>query len=168
MTALESLRAARAAGVDISVEGNDLALRATSQPPDPLLEALSQNKAEIVHLLRHGEDSWSVEDWQVFFDERAGIAEFDGGLSPEQAEAQAMACCVSEWMYQNPPASSPEQCLACHGNDSTSDPLLPFGAETHGHAWLHSRCWAGWHRARKEDAVAALDIMRINDRSKGI
>ena len=30
--------------------------------------------------LRTGRDSWSGEDWRAFFDERAGIAEFDGGL----------------------------------------------------------------------------------------
>src|SRR3954468_14916795 len=28
--------------------------------------------------LRPGDDGWSINDWQVFFDERAGIAEFDG------------------------------------------------------------------------------------------
>jgi hypothetical protein len=27
-------------------------------------------------LLRRGNDGWSAEDWKVFFDERAGIAEF--------------------------------------------------------------------------------------------
>ena len=27
------------------------------------------------------EDGWSAEDWQVFFDERAGIVEFDGGTA---------------------------------------------------------------------------------------
>jgi hypothetical protein len=34
-----------------------------------------------VTLLRLADEGWSVEDWQVFFNERAGIAEFDGGLS---------------------------------------------------------------------------------------
>lgn len=165
MSAFEVLRAARAAGVDISVQGDSLALQASSKPTDALLEALSQNKARIVDLLRHGDDGWSAEDWHAFFDERAGIAEFDGGLSPEQAEAQAMACCVSEWMYRNPPGSSPEKCLACHGNDSTSDPLLPFGTDTHGHGWLHSRCWRAWWAARRSDAVAALSAMGIHCRS---
>lgn len=44
------------------------------------------------------DDDWSAEDWQVFFDERAGIAEFDGGLSRPEAEAQASACCMEEQM----------------------------------------------------------------------
>ena len=42
------------------------------------------------------DNDWSAEDWQVFFDERAGIAEFDGGLSRPEAEAQARASCVEE------------------------------------------------------------------------
>jgi hypothetical protein len=32
---------------------------------------------------------WSAEDWQACLDERAGIAEFDGGLPHAQAEALA-------------------------------------------------------------------------------
>ena len=44
------------------------------------------------------DDDWLAEDWQVFFDERAGIAEFDGGLSRPEAEAQARTCCREEQM----------------------------------------------------------------------
>lgn len=33
-----------------------------------------------MELLRPGADGRSTEDWQVFVDERAGGAEFDGGL----------------------------------------------------------------------------------------
>jgi len=32
---------------------------------------------------------WSDEDWQALYDERAGIMEFDGGLSRDEAEARA-------------------------------------------------------------------------------
>ena len=165
MTALEALQAARAVGVDVVLQGNGLALEASSPPPDAVLEALSQNKAEIVALLQLGDDGWNTEDWQVYFDERAGIAEFDGGLSRSQAEAQAFACCVTEWMNRNPQMSSPDRCLACGGNDSTNDPLLPFGTDSHGHAWLHSRCWPAWHAGRRLNAVTALNAMGIRDRS---
>ena len=34
--------------------------------------------------------------------------------------------------------------------------LLPFGTETSGHAWLHSRCWGSWHGRRKAEAVSVL------------
>jgi hypothetical protein len=70
------------------------------------LEALSRRKAEIVALLRSGGDGWSAEDWRAFFDERAGIAEFDGRLSRAEAGTQAFACCGLEWLNRNP-AHSP-------------------------------------------------------------
>lgn len=37
-----------------------------------------RHKPGIVALLRPGRDGWSADDWLAFFDERAGIAEFDG------------------------------------------------------------------------------------------
>ena len=161
MSAMDALQAARAVGVDVVLNGDDLALQASSPPADAVLEALSRNKAGIVALLRPGDDGWNAEDWQVYFDERAGIAEFDGGLSRGQAEAQAFACCVTEWMNQNPQTSSPDRCLACGGNDSTNDPLLPFGADPHGHAWLHSRCWDEWFNSRKSEAASELVAIGI-------
>jgi hypothetical protein len=45
-------------------------------------------EAGVVALLRPAEDGWSIEDWQVFFDERAGVAEFDGGLPRIQAASR--------------------------------------------------------------------------------
>jgi hypothetical protein len=47
----------------------------------------------LIAMLRPRRDGWSADDWQAFFDERAGITEFDGGLSRAEAEAQALACC---------------------------------------------------------------------------
>ncbi len=170
MTAAEALRTARAAGVEIALDGDDLVLEASSPPPEPVLEALSRNKAGIVALLRPGGDGWSAEDWQVYFDERAGIAEFDGVLPRLAAEAQAFACCVSEGMNRHPATSSPERCLACGGGPAIrpGDPLLPHGTATHGHAWLHSRrgfegfrCWPDWHETRKAEAIDALEVMGI-------
>jgi len=161
MTTVEALRAARAAGVDIVLHGDDLVLEASSPPPDAILDALSRKKAGIIALLRPGEDGWSAEDWQEFFDERAGIAGFDGGLPRSEAEAQAFACCVAEWMNRHPQTSSPNGCLACGGGNIANDPLLSFGTESHDHAWLHSRCWAGWHQARQAEAVTALVAMGI-------
>ncbi len=161
MSAVEALHAAKAAGIEVAVNGEDLSLMASSPPPEHVLTGLSRNKAEIIALLRPRDDGWSTEDWQVFFDERAGIVEFDGGVPHSKAEAQAFACCVVEWMNRNPATSSSDCCLACGGSDSAHDPLLPFGADSQGHAWLHSRCWKGWHEVRKEAAIAALTVMGI-------
>jgi hypothetical protein len=156
MSAAEALRAARAASIDLAVDGDDLVLSAASAPPAAMLDALSRHKAEIVALLRPGRDGWSVEDWQVYFDERAAIAEFDGRLSRAEAEARAFECCLSEWLNRNPVCSSPGHCLECGGREHKWDMLLPYGTESLGHAWLHSRCWETWHAKRKAKAVATL------------
>ena len=106
-------------------------------------------------------DGWLAEDWQVYFDERAGIAEFVGGLSRREAEAQAFSCCVTEWMNRHPEISSPDHCVACGGSDSAYEPLLPFGVELDGHTWLHSPCWQGWCDGRKSNAASALEKMGL-------
>ena len=158
MSAVEALKAARAAGVHLGIDGDGLVLEATSAPPTAVLDALSRHKAEIVALLRPGRDSWSAENWQVYFDERAGIAEFDGGLPRAEAEARAFACCVVEWLNRNPVCSPPGRCLDCGGSEDAHDKLLPYGTEPTGHAWLHSLCWAPWHARRKAEAVPVLSL----------
>ena len=161
MSAVEALTAARAAGVELALDGDDLALSAASAPPAAVLDALSRHKAEIVALLRPRRDGWSVEDWQAYFDERAGIFEFDGGLPRAEAEARAFECCVVEWLNRNPAHSPAGSCLGCGDRERAHDPLLPYGVEPTGHVWLHSRCWPGWYEARKAKAAAALSLPRV-------
>jgi hypothetical protein len=48
MSAAEALKAARAAGVHLGIDGDDLVLEASTQPPAAVLDALSRHKAEIV------------------------------------------------------------------------------------------------------------------------
>lgn len=156
MNAAGALKAARAAGLKLVVEGDGLAASAASAPPATVLATISRYKAEIIALLRPGPDGWSAEDWQVYFDERAGIAEFDGGLTRADAETQAFQCCVVEWLNRNPVCSSPDRCLECGGKENAWDKILPYGTEPTGHAWLPSGCWETWHANRKAEAVAAL------------
>ena len=156
MSAVEALQAARTASIELALDGDDLVLRAASAPPAAMLDALSRHKADIVALLRPGHDGWSGEDWLAFFDERAGITEFDGGLPRASAEARAFQCCVVEWLNHNPVCSSPGHCLECGGREHKWDKLLPYGTEPTGHAWLHPRCWEIWHAKRKAKAVATL------------
>ena len=89
---------AQAAGVQIDVDGADLVLAAAAPPPPVLLRILARDKAEILRLLRPANDIWSAADWQALFDERAAIAEFDGGLPRKEAEVQALAHCAMEWL----------------------------------------------------------------------
>jgi hypothetical protein len=160
MSAAEALKAARVAGIRVGIDGDDLVLEASVPPLASVLDLLSRHKPGIVTLLRPGRDGRSTDDWQVFFDARAGIAEFDGGPPRVEAAARAFACCVTEWLNRNFLCSPPGRCLACGGNHA-HEPLLPFGSESTGHAWLHSRCWPAWHARRKAEAVAALRAMGI-------
>ena len=161
MSAAEALKAARAVGIHLEVDGDDLLLEASAPPPSAILEILSRHKAEIVAVLRPGRDGWSAEDWLLFFEERAAITEFDGGLSRTDAEAQALACCIVEWLNQHPAPSAPGRCAWCGNAESRSAVVLPFGTEPGTHTWLHAECWSSWYRARKTDAIAALGAMGI-------
>ena len=82
------------------------------------------------------------------------------------AEAQAFACCVSDWMNRHPATSSPERCLACGGGDRPSDPLLPPWDGNACHAWLHSSCWPDWHGTRKAEDMVTLEAMDIEKQPK--
>ena len=162
MSAAEALKAARAAGIELRLDGGDLVLEASAPPPAGILDLLSRHKPDILALLRPSRDSWSAEDWQVFFDERAGIAEFDGGLPRPEAEAYAFEYCVVEWLNRHPHSSTPTRCAQCGGPGSTSAVVLPFGTEPGPHVWLYAECWSAWQEARRAQAVKALALMGIN------
>ena len=89
MSAIDALKAARAAGVELSLDGEDLVLEAFAPPPKPVLDQLSRHKPDIVALLRPGPAGLSAEDALDFVEERAAILEFDRGLSRDEAERVA-------------------------------------------------------------------------------
>ena len=145
MSASQALRAARAAGIHLEVEGGDLLLEASAPPATAVLDALSRHKTEIVAMLRSGRDGWSAEDWRLYFEERAAVAEFDGGLPRDQAEVQAFECCVVKWLDLNPTQSGPGHCAWCGGCENHA-PVVPFGTEPGTHIWLHAQCWPEWQK----------------------
>jgi hypothetical protein len=149
--------------VEIDAIEERAALAANSVPASYLDASVRRQPLSVTGVapLHTERGSWSGEDWRAFFDERAGIAEFDGGLPRLEAEARAHACCVAEWLNRNPVRSSPGRCPRCGEAEQSHDPLLPFGSETAGHAWLHTRCWPAWSAARKAEAVAAIEAMGI-------
>jgi hypothetical protein len=67
MSAAEALKAARAAGIRVGIDGDDLMLEASAPPPPAVLDLLSRHKAGIVALLRPAEDSWSAKNSRGFF-----------------------------------------------------------------------------------------------------
>ena len=117
MTAAHALRSARAVGIRVRLDGEDLELEAPAQPPQEVLDLLLLHKADILTLLHPANDGWSPEDWRVFFDERAAILEFDSGLPRAESEARAFAYCLTEWINRNPTPSTPGRCQACGGGE---------------------------------------------------
>jgi hypothetical protein len=65
VSAAEALRSARATGVSVGIDGDDLVLRAPAIPATGLLDALSRHKATILAMLRR-----AAHGWQIFFNER--------------------------------------------------------------------------------------------------
>jgi hypothetical protein len=167
LDAAEALRATRAAGVRFAIEGDDVVLCSTSALPALLLARLSRHKAGIVALLRPGPGGWSADDYQVYFDERAGIGEFNGGLPRSDAEAQAFESCVIEWLNRNPVNVPRGRCLHCGGKEEKWDKLLPYGTAKTGAAWLHPRCWKPWHASRRVEAAAAVSKILAVGRCEG-
>jgi hypothetical protein len=156
MSAAEALKAARAAGIKLAIDGDDLVLEASASPPPAVIDRLTGHKTEIVAMLRSGRDGWSADDWQAFFDERAAIAEFDGGLPRAEAEAQALTCCIVEWLNRNPTPSAPGRCAWCGKAESRDAVVLPYGVEPGTHIWLHAECWPAWQDTRRSQAREAL------------
>jgi hypothetical protein len=161
VSAVEALKSALAAGVSVRIDGDDLVLEASTRPASAVLDALSRHKVAIVALLRPAQRGWTSDDWRAYCDKRAGIAKPSGGLPRAKSEAQALACCVIEWLSRHPAPSSPGQCAWCGRSESPGAVVLPFGTEPGTHTWLHAECWPAWHRERTADANAALRAMVI-------
>ena len=117
-----------------------------------VIDLLSRHKADVVALLRTWRDGWSGEDWQAFFDERAGIAEFDGGLPRDQAEARAFACCVAEWLNRNPVRSPPGRCLAAARRARPRSAAAVRRRDRPAMPGCILSCWSAWSAARHAEA----------------
>ena len=156
MSAVEALRLARENGVRLGVAGTDLILDADREPASRVLETLRRHKAGIVALLSAAGGDWTSEDWRVFYDERPGIAEFDGGQTRAEAEVLAFECCIVEWLNRHPRHSHSGRCAWCEKPNRDGHAVVPFGTEIHGHTWLHPECWNDWRQDRRARARRAL------------
>jgi hypothetical protein len=56
VSAAKALNEARASGIDVDVDGDDLVLEAAAPPPAAILDLLSLHKSGVVALLRPGRD----------------------------------------------------------------------------------------------------------------
>jgi hypothetical protein len=164
MSAVQVLGAARAFGIQLELDGDDLLLEAFGPPPETILAALSRHKPEVVRLLHSAKEA-SPEYWHVLFHQRAAFAEFAGGLPRADAEAQAFECCVVEWLNRNPTPSGVGRCLWCGQPETHGAIVVPFGTEPGTHVWLHTECWPAWHELRRSQAQQALMRMGVGEQS---
>ena len=168
MNAAEALRQARAAGIRLGIDGDDLVLEASAPPPSEVLEILARHKADIVTWLELDSDAWSGEDWWDYFEERAVVAEHCGRMTRQAAEASALSCCVTEWLRQNPVRSSPGLCAACGQDRGWLQPYVTdLDSSNVGHTWLHQYCSKDWHDQRRQLAIMFLKSLNIDSLSKG-
>ena len=145
-------------GVALSLEGD----RIIAEGPeivltDETIDAIRQLKPQIRQLLRSQQaNDWDTSDWKAFFDERAGILEYDHGLSRQAAERRAFECTIVEWLNQHTEPSDPGPCAWCGGAETSDARVVPYGTNPVGHAWLHPGCWDAWYQERHRKAASAL------------
>ena len=107
--------------------------------------------------VKHQAREWSASDWREYFDERAGIAEHDGGLSRPQAEGAAWEATIAEWCKLNPPARISGQCAACDGAlDMAGHGWRPLGDGATVHYATGLACWKDYGAKRRAAAIKAL------------
>jgi len=163
MSAAEALTQARAAGIQVGVDGEALVLETSGQPPAEVLNLLAPHKADILTLLRRGYDGWSGEDWRVLFDEIAGIAELDGGLRRDRAEARALFCSLSALLHCSPTRSPAGRCDHCGQSNGLLVPYLTgCSMKDPANTWLHQECSMARHLANRAKAVTALVAMGLS------
>ncbi len=110
-----------------------------------------------------GTPVWSAADWRVFYEERAAIAEHDGGLDRAEAECRTFEAAVVHWINSNPPAKpDPDKCAGCGGPvghiGQDSVPVLSGKGE---HVWVHHGCHHRLMARRYAEAIKALTAMGL-------
>ncbi len=107
--------------------------------------------------------AWNADDWREYFDERAGIAEYDGGMKRKKAERVAFDSCVIHWLKLNPDRhADPNTCPHCRKPSGImEDTPSIFYANPHGLTLqVHDDCFQSWLANRQKQAVETLTGMR--------
>jgi hypothetical protein len=151
--------ACRERKIKIYLENDRLKLSSSTEPPDEIMAAVTAHKVALKFMLKN--PAWKeAPHWRERFNERAGIAEFDGGHSRANAEQLALEDCITEWLARHPVISPPDTCVHCKRSDRKGD-ILPYGVKSEGRAWLHQKCWPDWRSARDIEALKALALHGI-------
>ena len=89
MSATEAIEAARAAGIHIAIDGDDLVLEASAPPSPVVLDVLSRNKAHVVAMLRRQQP---VNEFGPFRPLRSPTGHDDTTMWPRPARAAPGRC----------------------------------------------------------------------------
>src|SRR5258706_3369758 len=95
MSAVEALKVARAAGVRVDVDGDELVLQAPAPPPASVIDLLSKHKSSIVALLQPAAKAPEPtlpelpKGAVTEFEEKCSVLEFDTELPRHEAERGA-------------------------------------------------------------------------------
>jgi hypothetical protein len=163
MTAGAALSAAKAAGVEIALYGDQLRLEAANPPSPELLELLRQHKAEIIANLRKTQ----VAQFEpaAFYEKWRTIAEVNGGCSVSEAQYRAFKSTVAEWLNRNFQPSPPGRCAHCHFAEAEGETLLAAGTKDFRHVWLHDACFPQWLAAERARGMSALQSVGVDPSS---
>ena len=131
-----------------------LKVRAPAPLPDELVADLRRHKAQIMALLLDRKAAWTPEDWRTFFDERAGAAKYERGVSQEVAEATAFEVCVVRWLDSHPPSQDDLDCCVQCGEQIAEFDDIPCLTGDGGHVWIHGQCHPAWLEERRTQAGA--------------
>src|SRR5258707_666038 len=110
-SALELMRAVRAAGGELIATGGDrLKVRAPAPLNDELMDRLRQAKREILAFLA------IAADYRALFEERAAILQHDGGYSRAAAELAAWGEVETAWHLEHGEPAPFDECGGCGGH----------------------------------------------------
>lgn len=131
-SAAELLQAISQAGGHVTADGGDLVLKATRPLPDDLLAEVKARKPEILVALQEITDQ--TEDLAEYFNERAAILEYDGGLPRAEAELEAARITATyarnagySWASLRMALSAYPELLAALPDSAGTVDSLPFG-----------------------------------------
>ena len=99
------------------------------------------------------------EYWLIFYEERAAIREYEGGLTRPDAEAGALQDAIAHWLARNPltPGVPEDGCMHCAGTLPVDYRVAVLASP--GHAWLHPTCMREMNEARL--ALAGREVRRL-------
>ena len=124
---------------------------------------LSDEQAEAVIAAELSRPQWSVRDWLAYFEERAGIARFDGGLARFDAECAAYVQCVQRFLVRHPPGYRPDLKCLNFGDMVIRAESTPIVCPDNLQRWVHKACAETYRLQRVADAILCLERLGIID-----